>query len=166
MRIIRSLLSVILLQVLLADAVVAAAKKANLKPLFSTDQRIDSGFVVPVTHEEKSYNFLFDTGASLMVIDRDYADLLSTKPTREQIDELNTAGMSIDDNGYLSARPPMGDMDIQVVLAKSLSFGTLRTMEDFPATVADLSVVDIPDLARLFPMFEIKQFTWVMETAD
>jgi len=92
-----------------------------------------TGLFLPVEIDGKECKFLFDTGASFVVLDRSFRHLLSTPLTAKQVQArtgLNVGGDSI--------ITPNGEIKLEMFKAVSLRLGRLQVKNRYPYILADL----------------------------
>lgn len=92
-----------------------------------------TGVFLPVKIAGKECKFLFDTGASLVVLDKKFKDLLggplSLKETQER------TGVSFTSNKIIT---PNGELSLELYKALPLKLGKLQIANKFPYLLADL----------------------------
>lgn len=125
---------------------------AQEKPLYEYDFNTKSaGVFLPVTIDGKECKFLFDTGASFVVLDKSFRHLLSTPLTTKQVQArtgLKFAGDSI--------ITPNGEIKLEMFKAVSLKLGRLQVKNRYPYILADLQ--------SLWP-FSGEQFCGILGTS-
>jgi hypothetical protein len=107
---------------------------AQEKPLYEHDFNTQSsGIFLPVEIDGKECKFLFDTGASFVVLDKQFRHLLSTPLSTQQVQArtgLKFAGDSI--------ITPNGEIKLEMFKAVSLKLGRLQIKNRYPYILADL----------------------------
>ena len=119
-----------ILLILFSINILFAGEKAFYEGSFNTD----SGAVfLPVQIDNKECMFLFDTGASFVVLDESYQHLLAEPMSiREAESHL---GVELADRGIIT---PNGEIALELYKSVPLKLGSLQIANRFPYILADL----------------------------
>ena len=100
------------------------------KQSFDTES---AGIFLPVKIDGQECNFLFDTGASLVVIDKSFRYLFGKELSVHEV--RGRTGMNFEGGGIIT---PNGEIKLEMYKAISLKLGRLQVANRFPYVLADL----------------------------
>ncbi len=119
-----------LLMILFSINLLFAAERAFYQEEFDAQKE---GIFLPVHIDGKECMFLFDTGASFVVLDKRYqyllGELLSLKEAESQL------GLKLSDQGIIT---PNGEIALELYKAVPLKLGRFQIANRFPYLLADL----------------------------
>lgn len=92
-----------------------------------------TGIFLPVKIAGKECKFLFDTGASFVVLDKKFKDLLGDPLSLQETQERT--GVSFTSNKIIT---PNGELSLELYKALPLKLGKLQIANKFPYILADL----------------------------
>ncbi len=103
------------------------------RPLYQQDFELDAnGVFLPVNIDGEQCDFLFDTGASFVVLDNDYTHLLGEALEIEEAQAR--AGVKFSE----TIMTPNGELELKLYKAIPLKLGRLQIANRFPYITADL----------------------------
>jgi len=100
------------------------------KQSFDTES---AGIFLPVKIDGQECNFLFDTGAGLVVIDKSFRYLFGKELSVHEV--RGRTGMNFEGGGIIT---PNGEIKLEMYKAISLKLGRLQVANRFPYVLADL----------------------------
>jgi len=107
---------------------------AQERPLYEHDFNTQTtGLFLPVEIDGKECKFLFDTGASFVVLDKSFRHLLSTPLTAKQVQART--GLKFGGDSIIT---PNGEIKLEMFKAVSLKLGRLQVKNRYPYILADL----------------------------
>ena len=107
---------------------------AQERPLYEHDFNTQTtGLFLPVEIDGKECKFLFDTGASFVVLDKSFRHLLSTPLTAKQVQART--GLQFGGDSIIT---PNGEIKLEMFKAVSLKLGRLQVKNRYPYILADL----------------------------
>ena len=118
---------------LLCEAFSYGAEPALYEGRFETRS---TGIFLPVSVQGKECMFLFDTGASLVVLDKKFKTLLGEELTLEEIQARTGTPFF---NG--SALTPNGELELELYQAIPMRLAKLQVANKFPYMLADLQAL-------------------------
>ncbi len=119
-----------LLFILFSITVLFADEKAFYEERFNTD---GSAIFLPVQIDNKECMFLFDTGASFVVLDKAYRHLLAEPMSVAEAE--SHMGVELSGRGVLT---PNGEIALELYKSVPLKLGRLQIANRFPYILADL----------------------------
>ncbi len=118
------------LLILFSITTLFAGEKPFYEESFKTDNR---AIFLPVQIDNKECMFLFDTGASFVVLDQSYRHLLAEPMGLEEAE--SHMGVELSERGVVT---PNGEIALQLYKSVPLKLGRLQIANRFPYILADL----------------------------
>ena len=135
---------------------------AQERPLYEGDFKTKgSGIFLPVNFDGKECSFLFDTGASFVVLDKSFRHLLA-KPLSLKEAQART-GIEFKSKHIIT---PNGEIELEMFKAISLKLGSLQVANRFPYILADLQPLwpfSGEKFCGILGMSFLHQFRWEID---